>query len=259
MNSRRFSWSRTVMALILALALTAGLAQDRAIALEPNPVCKAMVATVMVGKVTCTAALCNTGAAQGGFTGLLAQAINRGAIDGASFSTGVGAQLATALKQTGCFEVFDSASLDEIRKEMEALGKPAPPPRSADYVIRASITKADLALEESGFLAYKKTTATSSLTLDTKLVSVQQGTVMDASSYDATSQRSSSGLSLGIYNSNDDAAKRGTPFSDVARDVVVKAATGIAARILSQLEASRPTGASSAPPAPQQLPASAPL
>lgn len=258
MNSRRFNRSRIVVALIPALAVTSGLAEDRAAAPEPSPVCKAVVATVMIGKVSCTAALCNTGTAQGGFSGLLAQALNRGAIDGASFSTGVGAQLATALKQTGCFEVFDSASLDEIRKEMEALGKPAPP-RSADYLIRASITKADLALEESGFLAYKKTTANSSLTLDTKLVSVQQGTVMDASSYDATTQRTSSGLSLGIYNSSDDAAKRGTPFSDVARDVVIKAATGIAARILSQLEASRPTGTSRAPPEAQQLPASAPL
>lgn len=246
--------ARVSLGMLASASCLPAAAQERA-ASEVPTMCKAVIGTVMVGKVSCTAALCNTGASQGGFTGLLAQAMNRGAIDGASFSNGVGAQLATALKQTGCFDVLDSVSMEELRKEMEALGKQLAAPKSVDFVVRASITKADLVVEESGFLAYKKTTATSSMTLDTKLVHAKSGAVSEAGSYDATTQRSSSGVSLGIYNSNDDAAKRGTPFSDVAREAIVKAATGITGKILAQAELQRVSGP--APAAPVAAPAAA--
>jgi curli biogenesis system outer membrane secretion channel CsgG len=242
----------------LGLNCLSSAAQDRPAPIEVKPTCQSVIATVMVGKVTCTAALCNTGSSQGGFAGLFSQAMNRGAIDGASFSTGVGAQLATTLKQTGCFEVLDAAGLEETRKEMEALGKVMPPPKAVDYLVKASITKAEFVVDESGFIGFKKTTATSSITLDTKLVNAVSGAVSEAGSYDATLERTSSGVSVPFYRSSSDAALRGTPFADVARDAIVKATTGLTSRILSQPPASGVSAAGKQPPQPAQTPASAP-
>lgn len=217
---------------ITAIA-SAAAAEDRAPAPEIKPMCQATIATVMVGKVSCTAALCNTGASQGGFTGMVLQLANRGAIEATSFSAGVSALLATALKQTGCFAVVDASGLEQVRKELEALGKPAPPPPSVDYLVSAAVTAAEYVYDESGFLGYKKVTVTSSLTLDTKLVEPQSGTVSGAGSYDAKSERTSSGLSIPLYHSNSDAAKRGNPFADVTREVVVKAASALTTKILA--------------------------
>lgn len=233
-------------------------AQDGAATPEVKPMCQAVIAIVMVGKPTCTAALCNTGASQGGFTGFLSQVANRGAIDGASFSVGVGTQLATALTQTGCFTVLDSASIEETKKEMEALGKPIPPLPAIDYLIRSSVTKAEYVLDESGFLGFKTVTAKSSLTIDTKLVNANTGAMSEAGTYDATIERKSSGVSLGIYRSNDDAAKRGTPFADVTRDVIVKAAVGLTTKIVSQAGTSRPSATVQRQPPATESPASSP-
>lgn len=222
-------------------------AEDRSPASEVSRMCPAIIATVMVGKVTCTAALCNTGASQGGFTGLVLQLANRRAIDPTSFSATVSASLGTALKQTGCFTVVDAPALEQVRKELEAIGKPPPPPPPVDFLLGATITAAEYVQDETGFLGYKKVTVTSSLTLDTKLVDPQSGTVSEAGSHDAKSERTSSGLSVPLYQSNSDAAKRGNPFSDVTRDVVAKAASALATRILAQPPAQRPAAASPAP------------
>jgi len=224
---------------LMSLAATAW-AQDSAKPGEIKAMCPAVIATVMVGKVSCTAALCNTGAAQGGWLGLVTQIANRGgAIDAASFSVGVGAQLATALKQTGCFTVLDAASIEEARKEMEALGRALPPPPTVDFLVRSDITRAELLIDESSLLGYKSRTAKSSLGLDTKLVSASSGAVSEAGSYDAVTEKKSSGIDIGIYRSGDDAARRATPFADVTRDVIIKAAVGLTTQILSQPMSSR--------------------
>lgn len=218
------------------------LAQSGAVPVEVKPMCQSVAATVMVGNTTCTAALCNTGASQGGFNGVLALAMNRQAIDAVSFSNGVGAMLSTALKQTGCFEVFDAAGMEQLRKDMESLGRKLASPSSVDYVVRASITQADYNVAESNILGYSKKTTTASVTIDTKLVSTSSGTVSEAGSYDASSEKSYSGV-VGIYASGND-GRRGNPFSDVARDAVAKAAVALTTKILSQNDPSRLSNAS---------------
>lgn len=257
-NTFALAASQTASAFAFVAFSSVVLAQDRSTLSEVKRMCPSVIATVMVGKVTCTAALCNTGSSQGGFSGLLTQIANRGAIDGASFSIGVGAQFSTALSQTGCFTVVDAASLEDTRKEMEALGKAAPPPPQVDLIIRSSVTKAEFVLDESGILGFKSTTAKSSLTLDTKLVSTQSGTVSEAGSYDSTVERKSSGVSVPFYRSSDDAAIRGTPYADVTRDVIAKAAVGLTSRILSQPGGARPAATASPQLQSGQAAASAP-
>lgn len=255
MKTYRFTVPKAQVFLAIALSCSTASAQDRAVP-EVKAMCPSVVATVLVSKPTCTAGLCNTGAAQGGFTGLVALAMNRQSIDAASFSLSVGAMLSTALKQTGCFEVFDGASIEELRKETESLGRPAPAQPTVDYVVRAAVTQADLLVDETNILMFKKTTTTSSITLDTKVVSASLGTVFEAGSYDAKIEKSSSGVP-GIYTSGNDSRKN-TPFSDVARDAVAKAASGLTAKILAQggSTGSRVPAAQQAPAI--QAPASAP-
>ena len=252
MNESGSSVPRLRAALAL-LSMTATVcAQDSARPGEIKAMCPAVIATVMISKVGCSAALCNTGAAQGGWLGLATQIASRGSsIDAASFSVGFGAQLATALKQTGCFTVLDAASIEETRKEMEVLGRPSPPPPTVDFLVRSDITRADLVVDESSLLMFKTRTAKTSLGLDTKLVSVSSGAVSEAGSYDAVTERKSSGIDIIVYRSGDDAARRATPFADVSRDLIVKAAVGLTQQILSQAAPSRlATSAAPQPPVP---------
>jgi curli biogenesis system outer membrane secretion channel CsgG len=254
MTNHRSFCSKALVWLSTAMCCSTAQAQERAAA-ENKPLCPAVVATVLVSRPTCTASLCNTGAAQGGFTGLVALAMNRQSIDAASFSTGVGAMLSTALKQTGCFTVFDAAGIEDVRKEMESLGKPAPAPPTVDYVVRASVTKADLLVDETTIMLFKKTTTTSSLTIDTKLVSSALGTVFEAGSHDASSEWSTSGVP-GIYTSGNDSRKN-TPFADVARDAVTKAAAALTGKILAQARTTAVSSPAAQPLVAPQLPASA--
>jgi curli biogenesis system outer membrane secretion channel CsgG len=263
--ARRFC--RLSLIAALAVSAPAGFAQDAAPASEVKSMCPAVIATLMMGKTSCTAGLCNTGASEGGFTGFLTKMVNRGVVDGPSFSAGVGAQLATALKKTGCFEVLDAATLEETRKELEAMGRKAPPSAEVDFLVRVSVTKLEYVLDESGIFGFKTVTAKSSMTLDSKVISAAAGSLVDAATFDAAVERKSSGVDLGIYKSNNDAATRGNPFAEVSRDAVNKAAMGLATKILAQPPQPKAAGAPAAsekapgpaaPAAPSSPPASAP-
>lgn len=251
--------SKSCATLSLAMFVVAAIAQEAAKPPEVTAICPAVVATVMISKVSCSATLCNTGAAQGGWLGLATQIATRGsAIDGASFSAGFGAQLATALKQTGCFAVVDAASIEESRKEMEALGKPALPTPTVDFVIRSDVTKADLVVEESGFMAYKTRTAKTALGLDAKVVSASSGTVTEAGTFESLNVKKSSGVDLGpLYRSGDDSSKRATPFADVSREIIVKAVMSLTPKLVAQIGQTRVASAAS-PQAPATTPTLAP-
>ena len=97
---------------------------------------------------------------------------------------------------------------------------------TVDYLVRSDITRADLLIDESSLLGYKSRTAKSSLGLDTKLVSPSTGAVSEAGSFDAVTEKKSSGIDIGIYRSGDDAARRATPFAGVSRYLVIKATVG---------------------------------
>ena len=245
---------RLCTTLALMTAAVCCWAQDAAKSLDIGHMCPAVVATVLVGKVSCSASLCNTGAAQGGWLGLATQIAHRGgAIDAGSFSTGMAAQLATALKQTGCFNVIDAASIDEARREMESLGRAPPQPPKVEFVIRSDVTRADLVIDESRLFAYTSRSAKTSLGIDVKVVAVS-GDVFDAGSYDAAIEQKSSGIDVGIYRSGDDAAKRATPFAEVSRDLILKTARGLTNQILSHSSDYRKsTGEGQNPPMPAAI------
>jgi curli biogenesis system outer membrane secretion channel CsgG len=226
---------RLVAALALLQGTQAALAEDDGATEDLKPMCAKTVATVMVGKMACSASSCNGARISPGLGALLAMAGHEH-VDPATFANGVGAMLVTALKQTGCFEVFDAASLEELRKEMDSLGQPmAPPP--VDYLVKATITKADVVRSTRNFVVVSRATTTSTLKLDIKVVSAKRGTIWDAGAYEASSDRSSTGVSTPVYSSNDSSGHQGTPLSDVARDAIGKAAVGITTKILAQQEA----------------------
>ncbi|MFM2068727.1 MAG: hypothetical protein RLZZ584_3636 [Pseudomonadota bacterium] len=235
MNTFHTGW-RLAAIFVAMTASTPLIAQEPAPSRDVKPMCNAVTAKILVSKVGCSAAQCNTAAPETGFVGLLSKVANKGMgnIDASMFSVAMGSQLATSLKQTGCFEVLDAVSIEEIRKEMEALGRPAPPPQNFDYIVKSTVTKADMVVEESGILMYKKTSTTSTLALDIKLVHAENGNVIEAAIFDAV-QKSASGVSVGgIYSSGDDATKKGNPFADIGREVTAKAAVGIANKVIAQ-------------------------
>lgn len=245
----RVTAPKYMSALVILALTTSGQAQDATKPPEMKTMCPAVIATVMVGKVTCSAAPCNTGVAQGGLIGLAAQLANRrNLIDAASFTVGVGAQLATALKQTGCFAVVDAASIEAARKEMEMLGRPLPPLPAVDFLVRSDINRADLVIDESNLLGFKSRTAKLALGIDTKLVNASTGAVSEATSTEVTTEKKSSGIDIGFYRSGDDAGRRSTPFDGISRDLVYKAAMGLATQIMAQSGDSRPASAPNLPP-----------
>ena len=79
---------------------------------------------------------------------------------------------------------------------MEALGRALPPPPTVDFLVRSDITRAELLIDESSLLGYKSRTAKSSLGIDTKLVSASSGAVSEAGSYDAVTEKKSSGIAM---------------------------------------------------------------
>ncbi len=235
------------MLALLALAPVA-VAQDKDSLSEIRSMCNATVATLMIGKVDCTAALCNTGSAQEGVSGLLARVMVRDSIDAASFGAGVVALLSTALKKTGCFEIFDPVAAEGLRKELATVGgSPAAAP-TVDYIVKVSITKAERTVDQSSFIFYKKETATSTLGLDTKLLHAARGSVLVAGSYEASTDRSSSGLAIPLFSQTNSAA-RADPFAGAARDAVVKATNGLTGQILALLGAQGPRPEPPAAPA----------
>jgi curli biogenesis system outer membrane secretion channel CsgG len=202
---------------------------------EIKPMCATTIATVMVGKMACSASSCNGDRIPPGLGALLAMA-GQQHLDSAAFSNGVAAMLVTALKETGCFEVFDAASLEELRKEMESLGQQIAPPPPVDYLVKATITKADVVRTTRNFVVVSRATTTSTLKLDIKLVNAKRGTIWDAGAYEASSDRSSTGVSTVLYSSHDSSGRQGTPLSEVAREAIGKAAVGVTTKILAQQE-----------------------
>lgn len=231
--------SRTAWMLlpVLTALAAAAIAQSKdAAPAEAKPACGAVVATLMIGRVDCTAVLCNTGASQKGVGGALSRALVKESIDAASFGNGVAAMLGTALNGTGCFEVFDPVAAEAMRKDLAAAGGvPAAMP-TVDYLIKVAITKAERSVDRTQVAFFKNETATSTLGLDTKLVHPARGAVLVASNYEASSDRVSSGMAIPLFSQSSSAAKA-DPFAGAAAEVVVKAANGLTQQILAQVKA----------------------
>jgi curli biogenesis system outer membrane secretion channel CsgG len=264
-----------------ALVLTSALAQtstvtEREIAV---PKCAAPVAKVVFTEFKCKSADCSSTAAQqdpkryrwwDGYTtgrgGNVAQPAYTGV------GTGMTDMLATALTQTGCFEVQERAALDELNKELALVGRKIEA-EAADFMITGSITslgfesnstslggfsflKGPLALL-AGSVDFKKTKV--HMNMDLRVVDVRRAKIVASKTFQADNQKGGFGLSGAGYGGGtllggSHASISGSPLEEVARDLLIRstafltetiAQKGISERVVLRAQSS----ADATPPA----------
>lgn len=154
--------------------------------------------------------------------------------------TGMTDMLATALTQTGCFDVQERASLEELNKELALVGKKIEA-EAADFMITGSITS--LGLESSstslgglsflrgplGLLAgsvdFKKSKV--HMNMDIRVIDVHKAKILASRTFQANNQKDGFGLSgvgwgggTGFGGSR--ASISGSPLEEVARDLLIR-------------------------------------
>jgi curli biogenesis system outer membrane secretion channel CsgG len=154
--------------------------------------------------------------------------------------TGMTDMLATALTQTGCFDVQERATLDDLNKELALVGKKIEA-EAADYMVTGSITS--LGFEQSatglgglGFLKgplallagsidFKKTKV--HMNMDIRVVDVRRAKIIASKTFQANNQKSGFGMSAmgwaGVGLGGSHASISGSPLEEVARDLLVRA------------------------------------
>lgn len=210
------------------------------------PKCATPAAKVVFTEFKCKSADCSSNAGQqdprryrwweyAGGRGNVAQPSYTGV------GTGMTDMLATALTQTGCFEVQERATLDELNKELALVGKKIEA-EAADYMVTGSITS--LGFEQSstglgglGFLGgpigllagsidFKKSKV--HMNMDIRVVDVKKAKIIASKTFQANNQKSGFGVSglgwgggVGLGGSH--ASISGSPLEEVARDLLVRA------------------------------------
>lgn len=211
------------------------------------PRCSQPAAKVVFSEFKCKSADCSSGAGQNDprqyrwweRTGNVAQPSYTGV------GTGMTEMLATALTQTGCFDVQERATIDEINRELALVGKKVEA-EAADYLISGSITS--LGFEQSstglgglsslggvlgliaGSIDYKKSRV--HMNMDIRVVDVRRARVIASRTFQANNEKSGFGLGAlgwggGVALGGNHASISGSPLEEVARDLLVRASSFI--------------------------------
>lgn len=237
-------WTGVVLAVALPCAMAdTSQVSEREISV---PRCTRPVGKVVISEIKCKSADCSSGAGQqdprryrwwdhvSGSGGNVQQPAYTGV------GTGMTDMLATALTQTGCFEVQERQSLDEINQELALVGKKVEA-EAADFLITGSITS--LGFEQSstglgalgglfkgpialvaGSVDFKKTKV--HMNMDLRMVDVRKARILGSKTFQADNQKSGFGLSAGgwagVGIGGSHAAITGSPLEEVARDLLVR-------------------------------------
>lgn len=232
--------------LAAAIAVTAGNALAEADSAPARLRCDKPIAKVMVGKLSCKSASCNNATAGSGnpLAALLAMA---GQPNVSGIGDGIKDMMTTALQDSGCFEVMDRDSMDEIRKELEAAGKKFEG-EMADFLIGGAVTQVEVEKTSAnigwGLIpvigSVGKTTQKASVGLDLRLVSVASGKVLGAERFESSTEDSSFGIGgfgLGVAGGSAVgfggaySSLKGTSLEKVARAAVFKATDYMVAQV----------------------------
>jgi curli biogenesis system outer membrane secretion channel CsgG len=166
--------------------------------------------------------------------------------------TGMTEMLATALTQTGCFDVQERAEMEEINKELALIGKKVEA-EAADYMITGSITS--LGFEQSstglgglGFLKgplsllagsvdFKKSKV--HMNMDIRVVDVKRAKIVASKTFQANNEKNGFGVSAlgwggGVGLGGSHASISGSPLEEVARDLLVKSTSFLAETIAAK-------------------------
>lgn len=162
--------------------------------------CDKPIAKVMIGKLSCKAASC-TNASAASANPLMALLAAAGQPNVSGIGDGIKDMMTTALQETGCFEVMDRESMDDIKRELEAAGKTVET-EAADFLIAGSVNQIELEKSSTsigwGMIpvigSIGKNTQKASIAMDLRLVSVASGKVVNSKRIDANTEDSSFGI-----------------------------------------------------------------
>ncbi|MBV8634037.1 MAG: hypothetical protein JO002_06080 [Burkholderiaceae bacterium] len=209
------------------------------------PKCDKPVAKVMFSDFKCKAADCSASGSQQETTNNWWADYRSGRVrqpDYRGVGTGMGDMLATALTQTGCFEVMERAQMAEVAQELALVGKKVQA-QQADYMITGSVTS--LGFDQSGLnlgglgffnriplvgaaaanLSFKKTKA--HLNLDIRVIDINKATIRGSKTFEGDNSRTGIGVggwgvgSGGLLGGSASSIS-GTPLEEVARDVLIR-------------------------------------
>lgn len=202
------------------------------------PKCEKPIGKIALGKVTCKAASCsNPKTPTASFLQQIASLAGQPAYEG--IGQGIGDMLISALRETGCFEVLERESLEELKQEIALMGKNIEL-EAADFLIGGSVTSLTMETTNTNLglgiipvlsaVDIKKTRAV--VGMDIRIIDVNSGKITFTKSYEANNQKSGLGIGAGagwhgvgfggIYSQ-----LKGTALEEVVRDVVVRATVDI--------------------------------
>lgn len=259
----------------LALASFAAVAADAPPAPQ-LPKCDKPIASVVVNKLSCKAANCNSanqGQNPGGLAALLA-AVN-GANGGGNVSgiaDGIKDVLVTALTESGCFDVQDREQLAEIQAELALAGKKVET-EQAEFMVSGAITQIDVSTETKsfggGFIPIIGSVGTktqkAAVALDMKLVSISNAKVVGSKRAQASSENSSFSMGAGAIGpigggfggfGGSFSSLKGTNLEAVTKDAIIQSVTFLvdsaraAKTVASTAQAAAPVAQAAAPTQP---------
>ena len=200
--------------------------------------CEKPIGKIALGKVTCKAASCsNPKTPEASFLQQIASLTGQPAYEG--IGQGIGDMLISALRETGCFEVLERESLEELKQEMALMGKNIEL-EAADFLIGGSVTSLTMETTNTNLglgiipvlsaVDIKKTRAI--VGMDIRVVDVNSGKVTFTKSYEANNQKSGLGIGAGtgwhgVGFGGIFSQLKGTALEEVVRDVVVRATVDI--------------------------------
>lgn len=207
------------------------------------PRCARPVAKVMVSDIKCKSVDCSGGGQQSPKPRRWWEYVSGSDNVNQPSYTGVGSgmseMLATALSQTGCFEIMERAALDEINQELALVGKKVEA-EPADFMITGSITS--IGFEQSstglgglGFLPRPIALIAGSvdwksskvwMNMDIRLVDIRKAKLVGSKTFEANNKRDGFGMSAagwaGVGFGGSHASISGSPLEEVARDLLVR-------------------------------------
>ena len=200
--------------------------------------CEKPIGKIALGKVTCKAAFCsNPKSPAASFLQQIASLTGQPAYEG--IGQGIGDMLISALKQTGCFEVLERESMEELKQEVALMGKNIEL-EAADFLIGGSVTSLTMETTNTNLglgiipvlsaVDIKKTRAL--VGMDIRIIDVNSGKITFTKSYEANNQKSGLGIGAGggwngVGFGGIFSQLKGTALEEVVRDVVVRATVDI--------------------------------
>ena len=235
-SSRPFVFRDAILTAAITLACGAVFAQTTE-GIAPAQ-CDKPIARVMIGNLSCKAASCNHASA-GSSNPLLAFLAAAGQPNVSGIGNGIKDMMTTALQSSGCFEVMDRESMEEIKKELAFAGKTMET-QAADFLIAGSVTQIEMEKTNAsigwGLIpvigSIGRTTQKASLGLDLRLVSVDSGKVLSTKKIESSTEDSAfaiSGVGIGMGGAGivgfggAYSSLKGTSLEKVTRDAIYKA------------------------------------